>query len=147
MPGSALRGDRPQQVGAVTGAGIQYTAQTEPGKTNYLAVRAGNSVVVDQAEGINIRDITDGTSRTIALVEADDDRAVIWTKPDDLSWQADAPSAGLCGLYPGGHFLAAFADGHVEVVSKWVDAKTLIAAFTRNGNEPLPAGALQKDER
>ena len=62
-----------------------------------------------------IRDITDGTSNTIIAIDAGDEHAVEWTKPDD--WQFD-PEPGIESIFrshaPGG-IDAMFADGSVRV--------------------------------
>ena len=58
--------------------------------------RSADSVFPGQ-KGVAIRDITDGTSNTILLVEADDEHAVPWTKPDD--WEYDprrSPRGSAC---------------------------------------------------
>jgi type II secretory pathway pseudopilin PulG len=106
----------------------------EAGKTNYLAVVGSECVFNGTAMGMSFRSITDGTSKTILLVEADADRAVTWTKPDDWQYDANNPAAGLGGLRPGG-WLAAFADGSVQFISNDVDRETLKALFTRAGQE------------
>ncbi len=105
-----------------------------PGKTNYLAVVGTPCIFNGTEKGTRIRNITDGTSNTIMLVEANADQAVDWTKPDDLKFDAQNPSAGLGGLRPGG-WLAAFADGHVSFVANSVDRQTLSALFTSAGGE------------
>ena len=69
---------------------------------------------------VGLRNITDGTSHTIAVVEADADKAVEWTKPDDLQFDAKNPTAGLGHLRPGG-WMAAFFDGHVQFISNNID--------------------------
>jgi hypothetical protein len=72
------------------------------------------------------------------LVEADADRAVVWTKPDDWQYDAKNPRSGLGGLRPGG-WLAGWADGHVSFVSDGADDETLRAWFTRAGGERVDA--------
>ncbi|MCC6126433.1 MAG: DUF1559 domain-containing protein [Pirellulales bacterium] len=105
------------------------------GKTNYLAVR-GAKTIFSGGTGTKIRDISDGTSNTITVVEASDERAVPWTKPDDFEYDENDPIEGLVG-FRSGIFLAAFADGHVQAISQSIDAKVLKACFTRDGGEAV----------
>ncbi len=105
------------------------------GKTNYLAV-AGENATLQPKKGTTFPTITDGTSNTIAVVEANADRAVIWTKPDDWSPNEKEPLAGLLGFRAGG-FLALFADGSVRFLSQSVNPNTFKAMLTRNGGEVI----------
>ena len=76
--------------------------RSKPGKTNYLAVLSARLASIDGTQkGHGFRNITDGTSNTIMLVEADADQAVEWTKPDDWQYDANNPTAGLGDLRPG----------------------------------------------
>lgn len=104
-----------------------------PGRTNYLGV-SGPQGVFNGEKPTVIMDITDGTSNTIAVVEASDTLAVPWSKPDDFVPDAVDPAAGLGGLWPGG-FLAAMCDGSVRMFNMTVDKNTLKALFTKNGGE------------
>jgi hypothetical protein len=103
------------------------------GKTTYLAPMANNTVIAPN-KATKIADITDGTSNTIMLVESNDDAAVIWTKPDDLSTADAEILKKLIGHYDDG-FIAGFADGSVRFIRKTIDLPTLKALFTRNGGE------------
>jgi type II secretory pathway pseudopilin PulG len=107
----------------------------EPGKTAYLAV-VGDACAFDGTDqGLKFQQFTDGTSRTVMFVEANADRAVEWTKPDDLSFDAKNPKAGIAaGPHPG-IWNAAFADGSVHSISDDIDPQTVRAMFTRNGGE------------
>ena len=56
-----------------------------------------------------------GLGAAVLAVEADADRAVIWTRPDDLAVPNPGQvPAGLGGLRPNNVFLAIFCDGHIE---------------------------------
>jgi prepilin-type processing-associated H-X9-DG protein len=102
--------------------------------TNYLAVIGPDSVF--SKTGIKIQRITDGTSNSMMLVEANAERAVPWTKPVDHELSEKDPKAGLGGLRPGG-FHMAMADGSVRFLAISVDPKTLRALITKSGNERI----------
>jgi len=94
------------------------------------------------------RSFTDGTSQTIGIVEAGE--AVPWTKPADVPFDAAKPLPKLGGIFNGA-FHVGMMDGSVRFfrgVAKegvepkdappgFVTEKTLRAAITRNGGEPL----------
>lgn len=105
------------------------------GKTNYLTVRGENTVFPGK-QGVRIAEITDGTAFTIAIVEAADEKAVIWTKPDDFEIDNKNPLKGLAGLHPG-VILVGFADGSVHTLSAVMDPEVLRGLFSRNGGEAV----------
>jgi prepilin-type processing-associated H-X9-DG protein len=108
------------------------------GKTTYLGNAAPNGMF--GKEPIQIKEVLDGTANTLFVVDAADERAVIWTKPDDFVPDPAKPLTGLLGRFEGG-FNALFVDGSVHLISAAVDPQTLKALFTRNGGEvlgPLP---------
>jgi hypothetical protein len=107
----------------------------EPGKTNFL-VAVGPGTVFEGKEGLKVRQITDGTSKTLLVFEADADRAVIWTKPDDLKYDPANPLAGLGQLRPGG-FVASRCDGSTGFYSNDIDWSVLNALFTYAGGESV----------
>lgn len=110
--------------------------ENKEGKTSYLAVVGKECIFNGTDKGMKLKSITDGTSKTILLVEADADRAVEWTKPADWQYDAKNPQAGLGEMRPG-VWLAAWADGHVSAISNAIDPRLLNALFTRNGREVI----------
>ena len=87
-----------------------------PGHTRYLAV-VGEHCAFPPDRAIKINEISDGTSKTILVVEADSDHSVIWTKPDDYEVDLDDPARGLANSSQ--LFNAVFADGHVESAGRF----------------------------
>ena len=105
------------------------------GKTNYLGLHHEKGIFHD-GDGTRISDIRDGTSNTIMMVEADDDHAVIWTKPDDLEFDEKKPHAGLGKLRKDG-FLAAMCDGAVHFIPSTVTVETLVKLVFRADGQAI----------
>jgi hypothetical protein len=103
------------------------------GKTTYLGPR-GKATVFSGAEGIKISEITDGTSNTIFAIDAGDDRAVTWTRPDDWEVEPELEMKGLFGHHPEGT-VAGFLDGWALFLRETIKPETLKALVTRNGGE------------
>ena len=103
-------------------------------KTRYL-LPTGPAALFQDKKGVNMRQITDGTSKTLMMVEALPDRAVIWTKPDDLEIDPKNPLAGLKGS-PGGGFLAGWCDAAVRMIGDKTDDETMRRLF--NPRDGLP---------
>ena len=114
--------------------------------TNYLAISSESSFLTSPAKamfgattplGISTKQVSDGTSFTIAIVEVSDDRACEWTRPQDFRVVADSPLDGLGHARDPKVFLTAFGDGSTRVLSRDLDLKTFLGLTTRNGGEPV----------
>ncbi|MEX0610975.1 MAG: M56 family metallopeptidase [Pirellulales bacterium] len=106
----------------------------EPTKTNYLAVVGEECVFTGTPNGIKFSRISDGTARTIALVEADADQAVEWTKPEDWQFDRNAPTSHLGGLW-GDRWHAAWIDGSVRGIFTLEPRNLIGIQFTCAGGE------------
>lgn len=107
----------------------------EAGKTNYLTIR-GKNTVFSGAKGGKMRDIVDGTSNTIVLIESPDAAAVPWTKPDDFEFDPENPAKGLFGMRPGA-VIAGFGDGSVRTIPESIDPEILKALFEQNDGKAV----------
>ncbi len=97
------------------------------GLTNYLGYATGQSALGKEG-GIAIRDIRDGTSNTLLVIETKE--SVPWTKPQDLENSLDVASFFEPVLY-------LMADGSVREASK-LDPEYLKKIITRDGGEVIP---------
>jgi len=108
----------------------------QPGMTNYEVPVAENTTFPPGPTGIKIQDIVDGTSNTILCLEVDDDHAVVWTKPEDWSFDPERPARGL-GHLQGNGFYAAFCDGSVRFLANKIDPETLRRLLIRDDGQPV----------
>ena len=111
------------------------------GKTRYVAPRGPNTFLRG-AQGISIKEITDGTSNTIAFIDGGDDRAVPWTKPDDwdVSPAATDPFRGIFEAHRSRRrhgTTVAMADGSVRFFTDKIKPETLRALLTIAGGEVI----------
>jgi hypothetical protein len=95
----------------------------------------GENTVFRGPKGVAFREITDGTSNTICLVHADDELAVVWTKPDDWSFDPKDPKKGLFGALP--RIATLFCDGSVRFLPADTDAVTFGRLLMRNDGQPV----------
>jgi len=118
-------------------------SKSPAGTTVYLTPRADLSVFPGGPKGTPIRQIIDGTSRTIGVVEVNDELAVPWTKPDDWKVDPDAPTRGLGGHFPG-VILATFCDASSHALPTNINPDAMRALLTRNGRELVRLSADDK---
>jgi len=103
------------------------------GKTTYLGV-AGEGLMFDGKKQRDFSAITDGTSNTIFMVEANASHAVEWTKPTDYQFDPEKPLNGLGNVHAGG-FNVTLADGSTHFVSNSIDAEVFKKMLTIAGGE------------
>lgn len=89
-------------------------------------------------KGLRFSDFTDGTSNTALIVEANDDAAVIWTKPSDLEVDLNNIMKGLAGQADGG-FNVLFCDGSVRFISYALGPDVVKLLFQRGDGQVLPS--------
>ena len=107
----------------------------QPGTTTYR-VYTGPGTAFGKPQGVKIVEVTDGTSNTIALVEARE--AVTWTQPEGLPFTGDGAAAlDLAGSdHPGG-FNAMLLDGSIRFIKRSVSAMVYKGLLTIQGGEVI----------
>lgn len=103
------------------------------GRTTFQ-VPVGKATMFFNDEGATFRDITDGTSNTIMIIEVAPDEAAIWTQPDDWEFDEQNPRRGL-ERQDRDTFVTAFADGSAHTLPVKLKRETLKALVTRAGQE------------
>ena len=112
------------------------------GRTGYLVLvgpKSGPTSIntpFEPARGVDIREITDGSSNTVLVIETD--APVPWTKPDDLHWSQGGSPPRLASPHKGGAN-ALFADGATRFLKRTISLQVLLALFTINGGEVIGA--------
>src|SRR5262249_40828100 len=117
-----------------------YAAPGQPkGHVTHYRAFTGPGTMFEGRKGVGIRDVPDGTSNTIFVVEAK--QAVPWTRPDAFPYDPKKPLPALGGLFEKG-FHIALVDGSVRFVSDRVKEKVVRAMITRNGGEVIDTNEL-----
>ncbi|MEQ9071442.1 MAG: DUF1559 domain-containing protein, partial [Gimesia chilikensis] len=99
---------------------FQNPGSKKPANSAYFAV-VGDGTAFGNKQGVSFKDITDGTSNTIAIVEAD--RDIPWTKPEDINYDGKKlPKFG--GFHQGGYNVG-ICDGSVKFISEQINKETL----------------------
>ena len=135
--------------------------EIENGMTVLQAVTGPGTLFPIQQRGLRFGNISDGSSNTLMFVEANLDRAVPWTKPEDLYYDPAAanadPSDGIGESYLRFGTNVSFADGSTHFIRECVSPEILheaiqiadggVSSFYRDipcvgGTIPIASGVL-----
>jgi prepilin-type processing-associated H-X9-DG protein len=125
-------------LGEVTLNVFQCPSEGEQGVlTKYQVFVDARSMFTGKPDGVPVREVTDGTSNTLLVVEAAS--SVPWSKPADLAFATmNDPSLGTGSKHLGG-FNALFADGSVHFIKSSttnpINPRNFEGLVTRNGGE------------
>ncbi len=107
-------------------------------------VFVGKDTVFEKTQGARFpADIPDGTSNTIAIVEAAE--AVPWTKPADLAYDPEKPLPKMGGMFKD-IFHAAFCDGSVHTLKLKFDEQTMRLAINPSDGMPFDPSKIEADK-
>jgi hypothetical protein len=110
----------------------EFRSGNDPGSNTRMLTLTGPHALFFQ-RNVGLRDITDGTSNTLMLVQVGPDKAVPWTKPDDVIFDPANPQAGFGAI--GASFLVAMADGRVQEIAASIDPQSLAKAVSPRGGD------------
>ena len=119
--------------------GVYQSPSVPSARETVYQVLVGPGTLYEQRTPPTLDEIVEsaGAGLAVLAVETDADRAVVWTKPDDLPMPAaDQVPAGLGGLRPGNVFLAVFSNGQTTRLSTADDdLPKLLAPLRRTEND------------
>ena len=108
--------------------------------TNYVAI-VGPETIWQPDQGTTFKEIEDGSSQTIAVVEMAG-AGIDWMAPRDLPFSAVAKGInpkqglGMSSEHPGA-VIALFADGHTQTIQERLPLELLKALCTKAGGETI----------
>ena len=136
-----------QRIEQLTCPSTQTTKDTLDRWYTHYAMVSGQKTIGDHQDPRSFSDFADGTSNTLAVVEAAG-LNIVWTEPRDSEVSYGNLGINLTGPNPdespalisawhrgGGHVL--LADGSVRYVSDDIDPKVLKALTTVDGNDSI----------
>lgn len=100
------------------------------------AGRESGNPMFEDGRGVEVLEVTDGTSNTILVVESPE--SVPWTQPDSLRFEPDAPPPTFGSRHQGG-FHVLLVDASVRFLKATIDPRTLMTIITRDGGEVISA--------
>lgn len=112
-------------------------SELKPGYTRFVAPLAANSIMGKVGTPTRLREVADGLSNTILLVQSTPSAAVPWTKPEDLKVDLNNPISGMAGDKEP-FFLTLFADSSSRRIEATVSKESLLAYIGKDEGTVAP---------
>ncbi len=110
-------------------------------KTNYLAPIASFTAYQGK-RGMGTRKIEDGLENTVVVLEADDEAAVPWTQPSDLTLNLYRLNTNVGNLRQDGFFVI-WGNGEITRIRPDATEAELRSVFTIDAGEPISSFAVR----
>ena len=99
-----------------------------------IVVPFGAGTMFEGNEGVTFKQITDGSSNTMAIATVVPDKAVVWTQPVDWNVDLENPKVGLFDDSTQ-EMKYANSDGSVTTTISSISADQLKALLTKDGED------------
>jgi hypothetical protein len=119
-----------------------FRSASDEKTTTRFCVLLGEQTLFRVGKIASIGDIRDGSGNTILAAQVGADKAVSWTKPDDLPFDAARPLESFGNL--GEQFHAVLADGRPLSIPTSLPPETFAALATAFGGEIIDADTLRR---
>jgi len=131
--------DSPANMDVLAKMPAVFRHPSQPNDSTKTAVTAayGEGLLFNRTtKGNRISQVLDGTSNTLAILEAKTE--IPWTKPEDIEIDCNADKLPDFGGFDETGFIVGYADGSVRYFSKSIDTELLKKLFTIAGGEVIP---------
>ncbi len=115
---------------------VDPSAASLGNQTVFSSPAGAESILGEVGQDRSFRDVRDGLSNTLMVVEVAPERAVVWSQPEDIAFNPVAPLAVTGAVHQGG-FHVLMGDGAVKFVTNSVDIDLFNALITPNGREVI----------
>lgn len=109
-----------------------------------IQVITGPGMLFGQKKPPRMRDVSDGPRHTIMALVTGPERAIVWTKPDQLILDPETPVASL-GTIAGKYVATIAVNGELLMLPRNMDAGKFVSFATPNGNEIIDGDFYRRE--
>jgi hypothetical protein len=136
--------DSPHNIKLLDQIPFSYVDPNQPdlgNKTTYVAP-IGPGSIFGSNKRIGFRNVLDGTANTIMVIQVGGDKAVPWTKPEDLKYDLKNPAGSLGNI--GENLSALFTDGSVQTLPVNIKPATWLNLFNMKDGVSIDFDELRR---